>query len=590
MRRCALLLGLLFSLTATFAAASSARSHVRRTHVHRHNNRRDRRRVDHRRRHRRRHHVRARHRVQPGTLSAGSNSATSAQTTAVAAPAGSSPANTAPPKITGVPTVGDTLAVSDGTWSNAPSSFSYQWQDCNASGASCTGIAGATAASYVVASTDTASSIRAVVTAQNTAGTASASGVTGPAPVFFNRLTYQYTSRVTTSQEASRYQFLNLQTTDGGDVAALLSANPHLTILPYIDSIGTKDGDTAGPGGTAATSCTTYATDASNATAHPGNPQYDWFLYTGGNVGNPSYRALYPGTTNQYLMDVGNPYYEAACWAHSLTLLQQYGWTAVYYDNIVGFLQYVNGNGAVTLAGAYTTTAYTQSTWQLAEESLATYLGTQAHSAGYMVIGNVSVGNTVPDTFVRDIAASFDGVMDQSWIDGDAGPAQQDHYWRTAIDDATWSEANHKYFWAVPETSSSPSEGEYAYGLAATLLAMNGYTSYSTSLGPAGSCYGSGCVESWFPENNIALQLGPAVGPYQTSSSGGNTFYERDFANGVVVVNPSPTAISAAFAPAPGGLYSGFNCNGDTGRCSSLSNASSLALSADGGAILLKSG
>src|SRR2546425_12680764 len=57
--------------------------------------------------------------------------------TAAAAP----PANTAPPSISGTPTVGQTLTASDGTWSNNPTSFAYQWLRCNGGGNNCGDVA-----------------------------------------------------------------------------------------------------------------------------------------------------------------------------------------------------------------------------------------------------------------------------------------------------------------------------------------------------------------------------------------------------------------------------------------------------------------
>lgn len=87
--------------------------------------------------------------------------------------------------ITGSAVVGQTLTVSQGTWTNAPTSYTYQWDDCNTTAgqppttASCSPIGGATSASYTVASGDATScsggcALVPIVTASNGAG----SGIT----------------------------------------------------------------------------------------------------------------------------------------------------------------------------------------------------------------------------------------------------------------------------------------------------------------------------------------------------------------------------------------------------------------------------
>ena len=104
----------------------------------------------------------------------GSNSAGSAATAAVTAPPAAAPSNTALPTVSGTMTQGHSLSTSNGSWTGSPTSFSYQWQDCNSSGASCSNIAGATGSSYMLASGDAGHTIRSVVTAANSAGSQSA--------------------------------------------------------------------------------------------------------------------------------------------------------------------------------------------------------------------------------------------------------------------------------------------------------------------------------------------------------------------------------------------------------------------------------
>ncbi len=80
------------------------------------------------------------------------------------------PTVTTAPSISGTPVVGDMLTASNGSWSNAPTGYIYQWQDCDSSGANCTNISGATSSSYTVATGDVGHTIRVVVTAQNGGG------------------------------------------------------------------------------------------------------------------------------------------------------------------------------------------------------------------------------------------------------------------------------------------------------------------------------------------------------------------------------------------------------------------------------------
>jgi alpha-tubulin suppressor-like RCC1 family protein len=81
----------------------------------------------------------------------------------------SPPVNTVLPVITGTAEVGQTLSVSNGTWTGTPTpTFTYQWQRVT------TNISGATSSTYVLVAADAGSTIRCVVTATNVAGSANA--------------------------------------------------------------------------------------------------------------------------------------------------------------------------------------------------------------------------------------------------------------------------------------------------------------------------------------------------------------------------------------------------------------------------------
>jgi hypothetical protein len=84
----------------------------------------------------------------------------------------SAPANTTAPAVSGTPKVGQTLTVSDGTWSGSPTSYAYQWQRCTSS--ACANIAGATSRTYKIGSADAGRTLRAVVSATNADGTSTA--------------------------------------------------------------------------------------------------------------------------------------------------------------------------------------------------------------------------------------------------------------------------------------------------------------------------------------------------------------------------------------------------------------------------------
>jgi hypothetical protein len=80
------------------------------------------------------------------------------------------PKNTSAPTISGNPRVGSSLTAHNGTWSNAPTSFTYQWQRCDSAGASCADIAGASQQTYTLAAADADHTIRVNVSGVNADG------------------------------------------------------------------------------------------------------------------------------------------------------------------------------------------------------------------------------------------------------------------------------------------------------------------------------------------------------------------------------------------------------------------------------------
>jgi subtilisin family serine protease len=93
-----------------------------------------------------------------------SSPATSSATSAVGPPA---PGNISPPTITGTAQQGQTLTEAHGSWTGEPTSYTYQWLQCDGSGNNCQPIEKATAQTYVPVQADVGHALRVQETASN---------------------------------------------------------------------------------------------------------------------------------------------------------------------------------------------------------------------------------------------------------------------------------------------------------------------------------------------------------------------------------------------------------------------------------------
>jgi hypothetical protein len=84
------------------------------------------------------------------------------------------PAGVAVPTVTGTAQQGQTLTATPGTWTVPDAAIAYQWQQCDAAGANCVDVAGATAATYAVTPADVGKTLHVVVKASNRFGAATA--------------------------------------------------------------------------------------------------------------------------------------------------------------------------------------------------------------------------------------------------------------------------------------------------------------------------------------------------------------------------------------------------------------------------------
>jgi hypothetical protein len=80
------------------------------------------------------------------------------------------PLATSPPVITGTPVEGQTLVDGHAGWAGTPTSYAYQWEDCDGYGAACKAIPGAVAHTYTLAARDVSHTVRVEEKAANAAG------------------------------------------------------------------------------------------------------------------------------------------------------------------------------------------------------------------------------------------------------------------------------------------------------------------------------------------------------------------------------------------------------------------------------------
>ncbi|HSD80309.1 MAG TPA: hypothetical protein VLB47_06590, partial [Solirubrobacteraceae bacterium] len=81
------------------------------------------------------------------------------------------PFNVTAPSLSGIATEGEVLSAVDGSWDGTPTlTFGHRWQRCDAAGANCADVAGATGSTYGLTSADAGLTVRVVVRAANAGG------------------------------------------------------------------------------------------------------------------------------------------------------------------------------------------------------------------------------------------------------------------------------------------------------------------------------------------------------------------------------------------------------------------------------------
>jgi len=345
---------------------------------------------------------------------------------------------------------------------------------------------------------------------------------------------------LTPAQEGARYRIMVLNPADAAVIPALKAGNPDLKVLTLIDMMSTDQDDPAGP------SDWVGYTDAD--ANHP-----EWFLTDadGSRLGFQHF----PGAL---VMDVGNPEYQQAGLEKVTVQLKAGGFDGVLLDDANASLRWVIAGGSAECA-KYPT----DQLWQSAVSSFLSTVGPALRNAGFLVLANIGGSTVTPGRTWQTWNGPLDGAMEESFTNGGAGrDSIRNGEWLPKLRHAVWSEAHQKI--SLDHARTRTRRGA-RYGLATMLLAANGNNSFYASAHYA--------TEVWWPEYTTARSLGSPLGAYRILRNG---VYRRNFAHGVVLVNPHAHPASRVRL---GGRYSG----------SGLHNVRSVALRATSGLVLRES-
>ncbi|HEY3775497.1 MAG TPA: putative glycoside hydrolase [Solirubrobacteraceae bacterium] len=318
---------------------------------------------------------------------------------------------------------------------------------------------------------------------------------------------------------ARRSAYVVLQPWESRVARVLKRDNPHLEVLAY-QNFGSISVSAAADG--LSSSGVPYAQAAG---AHSG-----WFLTTP--TGTRIQENGYP-----YLLmaDVGNRGYQRRWTADVVHLLRHGPWDGVFMDD-------VNASprpeaGSATIARYPTDAAY-----QAAVGSMLRYAGPRIRASGKLAIANI--GEWVDHPAVARLwLHDLDGGMDEKFVKWSVTPgvgyrdAQQ---WLSQEREVLATQAMGKRFLAV--TAAAPSDTRaQLYGWASLLLVSRGRASYLAAETYDGAA-------RWI--SAYRARLGRPLGAMKAGPHG---IYRRSFARGLVLVNPTTSAVRVSL----GGRFSG---------------------------------
>jgi hypothetical protein len=319
------------------------------------------------------------------------------------------------------------------------------------------------------------------------------------------------------TRPAAGYRYVVLQAWEYGQIAAIKRQSPGTKVLVYKDMASTRDD--------AAQSQTALSTGVSYAYANRHHPE--WFLKdTSGK------RVNWASWPHSWQMDIGSRSYQRT-WARNVAReLRRRGWDGVFVDGISRTMQYpwyLNGRVLAKYPGP--------NDYARANTRFLRHVGPKLRRR-HLVVGNI---NDATLQLWRRWIKFTSGVSKEWWTKSNANRgvgmlSGADWAFQTRL--MREAQARHKVFIAI---SYSPADDTAAmdYARATFLLfARGGRTAFSYS--PL--CGVEPSTPRW--RQDVGAPTGPAkeIG----------VVWERQFSNGIVVVNPSGSA--TVTAPL-GGLY-----------------------------------
>ena len=324
-------------------------------------------------------------------------------------------------------------------------------------------------------------------------------------------------TRLSPAREGARYRVMILHYYDRRIIRRLKAANPGLRVLMYVDMMSSDLRDPAG--------VADWAGYRNARAKHPG-----WFLRD--RNGAPLVFKDYPAAR---VMDVGNRSYQNAGAARVIRMAKAGGFEGIFLDDANASLRWVIP-GAAARCVTYPTTPR----WQSAAYSFLSNVGRQLHRAHLLAVANIG-GSTITPGLWQKWNGPLDGAMEESFTNGGTGAdSVANGRWPAKLGHALWSEKHGKL--SLDHAMTSTRAGA-RYALATMLLVSRRENLFSASVGYS--------REVWWPEYATASSLGAPLAPYRVLRDG---VYRRDFANGVVLVNPDA---STAAGIRLGGTYSG---------------------------------